>query len=132
MSAGKDVRPAERSDRALRRTAVRVARPAFEHRFGRSVELRGHGRWVLGQPDDEVDCGRLVVHDLRHAGEVDDVLARRSGRLREHERDGRFDDGFVELARAVYVTNDERARLKGRINALLGTDIPEAKQYTSY
>jgi hypothetical protein len=63
---------------------------------------------------------------------VNETLWDIEDRIREHERDGRFDDGFVELARAVYVTNDERARLKGRINALLGTDIPEAKQYTSY
>ena len=35
---------------------------------------------------------------------VNETLWDIEGRIREHERDGRFDDGFVELARAVYVT----------------------------
>ncbi len=38
-------------------------------------------------------------------------------RIRDKERDGAFDPGFIELARAVYVTNDERAAIKKRINA---------------
>jgi hypothetical protein len=33
------------------------------------------------------------------------------------------------LARAVYVTNDERAAIKKRINLLLGSAIVEEKSY---
>lgn len=43
-----------------------------------------------------------------------------------------FDSEFVALARAVYTTNDERGRLKRRINELLGSNLVEEKQYTSY
>ena len=32
--------------------------------------------------------------------------------IRDKERDGEFDAKFIELARAVYVTNDERAAVK--------------------
>eukprot|EP01037_Dinobryon_pediforme_P022617 gene22617-23829_t len=39
--------------------------------------------------------------------------------LRDHEREGRFDAGFIVLARSVYVLNDERAALKKAINLLL-------------
>ena len=49
--------------------------------------------------------------------------------LREHERDGRFDARFVELARGVYRENDRRAALKRRINELTGSEIVEEKSY---
>jgi hypothetical protein len=52
--------------------------------------------------------------------------------LRDCERAGRFDDGFVQLARAVYHTNDRRAALKRDINTLLGAEIVEEKSYAAY
>jgi hypothetical protein len=53
-------------------------------------------------------------------------------RIRDKERDGVFDAGFVELARAVYVTNDERAAIKKRINTRLGSALVEEKSYADY
>ena len=52
--------------------------------------------------------------------------------IRDKERDGRFDAGFIELARAVYVTNDERAAIKKRINTKLGSALVEEKSYAAY
>jgi len=52
--------------------------------------------------------------------------------IRDKERDGRFDAGFVELARAVYITNDERAALKKRINTRLVSALVEEKSYADY
>ena len=49
--------------------------------------------------------------------------------IRERERAGLFDEGFVELARNVYRTNDRRALLKRRINELTGSDLVEEKSY---
>ena len=43
-----------------------------------------------------------------------------------------FGSGFVALARAVYVTNDERARIKKEINLLLGSQIVEEKSYFDF
>jgi hypothetical protein len=39
---------------------------------------------------------------------------------------------FIELARAVYVTNDERARFKKNINVTLGSRLVEEKSYQPY
>ena len=50
-------------------------------------------------------------------------------RIRALEQAGRFDDAFVETARQVYLTNDERHRLKRRINELVGSDIVEEKSH---
>ncbi|SEW41437.1 hypothetical protein SAMN04488515_2829 [Cognatiyoonia koreensis] len=49
--------------------------------------------------------------------------------IRACEARGDFGAGFIGLARAVYVTNDERARIKKEINLLLGSDIVEEKSY---
>ena len=53
-------------------------------------------------------------------------------RIRDKERDGRFDAEFIEFARAVYVTNDERAAVKKRINTKLGSTLVEEKSYAEY
>jgi hypothetical protein len=52
--------------------------------------------------------------------------------IRDEERARRFGQRFIELARAVYVTNDERAQIKKRINTLLGSTIVEEKSYQAY
>jgi hypothetical protein len=52
--------------------------------------------------------------------------------IRDEERAKRFGEKFIELARAVYITNDERAAIKRRINILLGSSIVEEKSYKSY
>ena len=52
--------------------------------------------------------------------------------IRDEERAGRFGDRFIELARSVYTTNDERAALKKAINQALGSDIVEEKSYRDY
>ena len=49
--------------------------------------------------------------------------------IRERERSGQFDGGFIELARSVYRTNDRRAVLKRRINQMTGSEIVEEKSY---
>ncbi|MGC2463329.1 MAG: DUF6165 family protein [Steroidobacteraceae bacterium] len=53
-------------------------------------------------------------------------------RIREHEAQRRFDASFIELARAVYLRNDERAAIKQRINLKLGSTILEEKSYQPY
>jgi hypothetical protein len=52
--------------------------------------------------------------------------------IRDKERDAAFDAKFIELARAVYVTNDERAAIKRRINTKLGSVLVEEKSYADY
>jgi hypothetical protein len=52
--------------------------------------------------------------------------------IRDEERENRFGERFIELARAVYVTNDERAAIKKAINIELGSQIVEEKSYREY
>ncbi len=52
--------------------------------------------------------------------------------IRDLERARKFDKEFIQLARAVYVTNDERAAVKRDINTRLGSRIVEEKSYAKY
>ncbi|HQW10154.1 MAG TPA: DUF6165 family protein [Steroidobacteraceae bacterium] len=52
--------------------------------------------------------------------------------IRDQELAQAFDARFIELARAVYVTNDERAAIKKRVNTRLGSTIVEEKSYRPY
>ena len=49
--------------------------------------------------------------------------------IRSDEKNGQFDEKFIELARSVYKFNDERARIKLAINNTLGSNIKEVKSY---
>ena len=48
---------------------------------------------------------------------------------RAAEKNKKFDDKFIELARNVYKFNDERAKIKLAINTTLGSNIKEIKSY---
>jgi hypothetical protein len=48
---------------------------------------------------------------------------------RAHEREGRFDDAFIDLARRVYKENDQRAAIKREINLLTGSTLVEEKSH---
>lgn len=52
--------------------------------------------------------------------------------VRDKERDKEFDDVFIQLARSVYVTNDERAEVKKKINLKYGSLFVEEKSYQKY
>ena len=52
--------------------------------------------------------------------------------IRDQERGKRFGERFIELARAVYVTNDERANAKKKVNLHLNSTIVEEKSYPNY
>ncbi|OYY84777.1 MAG: hypothetical protein B7Y61_08410 [Rhizobiales bacterium 35-66-30] len=60
---------------------------------------------------------------------VNEALWEIEDALRELETEKRFDERFVELARAVYVTNDRRAAIKKEINVRSGSLIVEEKSY---
>lgn len=52
--------------------------------------------------------------------------------IRDKESKKSFDQEFIELARAVYFTNDRRSDVKRAINLKLGSDFIEEKSYEEY
>ncbi len=75
---------------------------------------------------DELDA---LVQDLKR---VNGQLWEIEDDIRDCERQKDFSDTFIQLARAVYINNDERANLKRAINELLGSRLVEEKSYAAY
>ena len=53
-------------------------------------------------------------------------------KLRILEKEKKLDEDFIKLARGVYFNNDERSKIKLKINKLLKSNIREIKQYVEY
>ena len=64
--------------------------------------------------------------------EVNLALWNIEDKLRICEKNKDFGQVFVELARNVYLNNDNRSKIKFEINKLLGSNIKEIKQYVDY
>jgi hypothetical protein len=73
-----------------------------------------------------------VSLDERALQNVNERLWDIEDRIRDKEAKQCFDRDFIELSRAVYVSNDERAAIKKRINLQLGSRLVEEKSYRQY
>ena len=63
---------------------------------------------------------------------VNEALWEIEDRIRVKEKAKAFDAEFIELARSVYIRNDERAEIKRAINEKLGSTLVEEKSYEDY
>jgi hypothetical protein len=73
-----------------------------------------------------------VAAPLAELKAINETLWEIEDDIRDKERAGEFDARFIELARAVYVTNDRRAAVKRQINQALGSALVEEKSYQPY
>ena len=71
----------------------------------------------------------LLYHQLCN---INEKLWDVEDKLRVFESEKKFDQEFIELARKVYYTNDERFRLKNEINLITLSKIIEVKDYKPY
>ena len=79
--------------------------------------------------------GPKTMETIRLEGElrrINQQLWDIEDKIRDKERANSFDDEFIQLARSVYITNDERSRIKRKINDLLGSELVEEKSYAEY
>lgn len=72
---------------------------------------------------------KALIDELRR---VNAALWDIEDEIRDCERARDFGARFVELARAVYHTNDQRAAFKRDLNDLLGSELVEEKSYQPY
>ena len=52
--------------------------------------------------------------------------------IRVLEKNEDFGEKFIKLARAVYITNDQRFEVKNDINKLFNSEYVEEKSYEDY
>ena len=76
--------------------------------------------------------GSKLIELIDQLAKVNKDLWDVEDKLRILERDQRFDEEFIELARSVYFQNDKRAVIKKDINLLTSSDIVEEKNYVKY
>ncbi len=82
--------------------------------------------------DDAIEASPELEKLTADLKESNERLWKIEDDIRNCERDKDFGDRFVELARGVYVNNDQRSRLKRKINELLGSRLIEEKSYAAY
>jgi hypothetical protein len=73
-----------------------------------------------------------IVNLYNELKQVNERLWNIEDNIRIKENKQEFDNEFIELARNVYKTNDQRAHIKKLINEISGSEIVEEKSYEKY
>ena len=110
----------------LRIKSQRMSDPQKLHNVRLELEAL-QGTWA-----SSAFAGFDIEADLHALMTVNERLWVIEDDIRDKERAQAFDAEFIRLARAVYALNDERAAIKRRINAKLGSTIVEEKSYRPY
>ena len=77
----------------------------------------------------ENEIARNFFNDLKR---INKKLWDIEDKIRDKERSKNFNKEFIELARNVYFSNDERSKIKRNINETFGSKIIEEKSYAKY
>ena len=87
---------------------------------------------LLRKTLNEVANNNSINNYLNQLIDVNSTLWKIEDEIRDCEKNKKFDQKFIELARSVYITNDRRAEIKLEINNKFGSKIVEVKSYTKY
>ncbi len=107
----------------LRLKSERIDDPAKQTNVSRELDLLTKVCAEALPPDETLDALTQALQETNaKLWDIEDDI-----RLCEQDHD--FGERFIALARAVYVTNDHRAKLKKDINLHCGSEIVEEKSY---
>jgi len=81
---------------------------------------------------DSINSNNNLESEINDLKAINEELWDIEDKIRDKERNQVFDKGFIELARAVYITNDKRADIKRIINSKTGSELIEEKSYSNY
>ncbi len=98
---------------------VRIGNVAAEHQ-------------VVATAYDAIAPTAAVCELKNRLRSINEILWNIEDAIRDCERRGDFGSAFIDLARSVYKTNDQRARVKNEINSLLRSRLMEEKAYCTY
>ena len=97
----------------------------------KKIKLAEKEHQVLSQSLKELALQDIDLY-LNRLEEVNTKLWEIEDDIRECEKGKEFSEKFITLARAVYVTNDQRFAIKNEINDKYGSSIKEVKSYEEY
>jgi hypothetical protein len=104
----------------------RITDPAKVTNITRELEILEDVWSGAFDPDFDVSA------EIRQLKAINEKIWDIEDDIREKEHRGEFDQAFIELARSVYINNDERAALKRQINLKLKSGLTEEKSYSGY
>jgi len=87
---------------------------------------------LLKKTLNEVINNKAINNYLNQLIDVNSTLWKIEDEIRDCEKNKKFDQKFIDLARSVYITNDKRAEIKLEINNKFGSKIVEVKSYAKY
>ena len=87
---------------------------------------------LKNQLDNNVESNDKLNELFQSLKEINTRLWKIEDDIRILEKEERFDNEFIELARAVYITNDKRFEIKNAINFEFSSEIAEVKSYEKY
>ena len=87
---------------------------------------------LLRKTLNEAINNKAINNYLNQLIDVNSTLWKIEDEIRGCEKNEKFDQKFIELARSVYITNDRRAEIKLEINNKFGSKIVEVKSYKKY
>ena len=87
---------------------------------------------LLRKTLNEAANNNSINNYLNQLIDVNSALWKIEDEIRDCEKNKKFDQKFIELARSVYITNDKRAEIKLEINNKFSSKIVEVKSYTKY
>lgn len=78
---------------------------------------------------NQLEVPEKYINDLRN---INEKLWDIEDKIRIFEFKKKFDNEFIELARSVYFTNDERFEVKNKINSITNSNFKEEKILPQY
>lgn len=88
---------------------------------------------VLKQEYEKIKINDSVINTLyKELFDINLMLWEVEDSIRVLEKNQKFENSFIELARNVYKTNDRRFEVKNKINNILNSEFKEEKSYEKY
>ena len=98
----------------------------------KKIDLIHEELTLLKKTLNKVTKDSAIDDYLNQLIDINSSLWKIEDELRDCEKNKKFDQKFIELARSVYMTNDKRAEIKLEINNKFDSKIVELKSYTKY
>lgn len=106
--------------------------PSEKGKMKNVAKEHGTMKSSVNQIFDSCEARELLESLYSSLMEVNVSLWNIEDEIRECERNKEFGEKFIDLARAVYFTNDDRSKIKKKINMITGSDLIEEKSYKEY
>ena len=112
-------------------TILEIKKNKIKEKSKRNIVLKELGS-LQEAVNENIEKSKSLLKLYKKLKSVNLKLWKIEDDIRDCERKRNFGDKFIKLARAVYFTNDERSRVKNKINSLTKSNISEVKSYKKY